>query len=130
MAYEITFENDGRGVVTRFAGDISGTEMIASAELVYRQDKSRRLCYQIADFTAASGLTVSEAQLRALAFIDQQAAQYYSEQAIAIVGSRELFRGADRRYGIYADVWAGFKIRQLQSMEQARAWIEKAVDQN
>ena len=130
LPYEITFEDAGRGAVTRFTGLATGTELIASAELVYRQDEHHRLRYQIADFTGASSLEINAAQLRTLAFIDQRASQHYPGLTIAIVGTRKLFRGAESRYGIHADIEPGIEIRQLESIALARAWVESVVERN
>lgn len=126
MAYELEFENDGRGAVLRFSGAVTGSEIIAAAEAMYRADTASRLRYQVADLTGASSLEISEDQLRAIAFLDKKAAQKNPDQIIALVGADEIFAGSDKRYAIYAEVWAGFRTEFFTSMSQLRDWVAQA----
>ena len=123
MPYEIRFEAAGRGVLLRFRGRSTGEEILRAVDAMYAADPSRRLRYQIADFTEAEKLEISEDQLLAIALKDQQALRAYPTQRIAVVGDERLFQGAEKRYAIYADVWAEVRPRNFSTMEEARRWI-------
>ena len=124
MPYKLAFEKKGRGVVLTFTGSVDGDELYTAVREIYQSDRRRRLQYQIADFSDSTRFDVDEEQLRGVAFLDQQAARHYPQMRLAIVGSDAYFNGADRRYAIYTEVWAGFDSRAFSSIEAARNWIE------
>ncbi len=123
MAYQIRFENEGRGVVLEFSGAISGAEIIEAADRMYRDDPEGRLRYQIVDLTGASALVISEDQLRRIALLDKQAANLNPNQVVALVGSDAIFAGSDRRYSVYAEVWAGFETEFFNTLDEVREWL-------
>ena len=125
MAYEISFENSGRGAVLRFSGDVSGSEVLEAAREMYDADTKLRLRYQIVDLTGASSLDISENQLRRIAFLDKQAASKNPRQIVALVGSNEIFAGSDKNYAIYTEVWAGFSTEFFTSMAEVRDWVAR-----
>lgn len=124
MAVTISFENEGRGVVLDHTGRITGEELLDAVRSMYAQDSDHRLRYQICDYSNAEALDITEAQLRSVAMLDKRAAAENPDQIVALVGKQDLFRGAEKRYAIYADVWAGFDTRSFTSITKARAWIE------
>ncbi len=123
MAYQINFENQGRGVVLQFTGAVAGAEIIEAADRMYRADVNHLLCYQIVDLTAAASLDISEEQLRRIALLDKQAASKNPDQIVALVGNEAIFAGSDRRYAVYAEVWAGFETEFFTTLDEVRNWL-------
>ncbi len=123
MAYQINFENQGRGVVLQFTGAVTGAEIIEAAGRMYRADEHNLLRYQIVDLTAAASLQISEDQLRQIALLDKQAAGKNPDQVVALVGNEAIFAGSDRRYAVYAEVWAGFETEFFATLDEVRAWL-------
>ncbi len=121
MAYQISFENRGRGVVLEFTGEVVGAEIIEAADRMYREDRHGRLRYQIIDLTGATALDIKEEQLRRM--LDKQAASVNPNQVVALVGSDAIFAGSDRRYAVYAEVWAGFETEFFTSLDEVRNWL-------
>jgi len=124
MPYNITFENNGCGVVVAWQGIVLGIEILAANTALYAKAQRHLLRYQIWDFSSVAAVKYSEDHLRGAAMQDQRAAQEGPQQLIAIVGSRELLQGAARRYAVYAKLWAGFESRAFTNMTQARAWLK------
>ena len=91
---------------------------------MYQQDSNHRLRYQISDYSNAAEWDITEAQVRSIAMLDKRAAADNPNQIVALVGKQDFFGGAEKRYAIYADVWAGFETRSFPSIATARAWIE------
>lgn len=123
MAYQINFENQGRGVALEFSGAVSGAEIIEAAGRMYREDARGLLRYQIVDLTRATALDISEEQLRQIALLDKQASNRNPDQIVALVGNQEIFAGSDRRYAVYAEVWAGFETEFFTTLEEVREWL-------
>ena len=123
MGYQINFENQGRGVVLQFTGAVTGAEIIEAASRMYRADEHNLLRYQVVDLTTAASLDISEDQLRQIALLDKQAASKNPQQIIALVGNEAIFAGSDRRYAVYAEVWAGFETEFFSSLDEVRDWL-------
>ena len=120
----LSFENEGRGVLLEHTGSLTGEELLQAVKSMYEQYGNHRLCYQISNYSNAEALDITEAQLRSVAMLDKRAAADNPNQIVAVVGRPDFFQGAEKRYAIYADVWAGFETRSFASVAEARAWIE------
>jgi hypothetical protein len=127
MPYQIHFENEGRGVVLEFSGDVSGEDILAATRVMYAEDDAHRLRYQLVDLLEVTALAIADHELRAIALLDHQASLRNPRQVVALVGAEEMFEGGDRRYAIYAEVWAGFKSQMFASMPEARRWLAEVV---
>jgi hypothetical protein len=123
MAGQVSYEEEGSGVVVTWTGAATGEELKKVNESIYAEGRLDRLRYQIWDFTKADHLDVSHQDLRALALQDRKAAETNPNPVIAIVGSREFFVGYDALFHVYEEGWSGFKSKTLPTMAEARQWV-------
>ncbi len=123
MPHTIAFENDGSGVRLGFSGHVRGEEILEATRAMYAADRAHRLRYQIVDFLQVEKMQIGEEQLRTIALLDQAAARDSPDQVVALVGTDLIFAGAEKRYAIYAEVWAGFESQLFGTLAEARAWI-------
>ena len=128
MPGEISYENQGAGVVITWTGPISGDEVKEINRQIYAKERLDKLRYQIWDFTKADRLDISNQDVREFAMQDRSAAQTNPDQIAAIVGSAEFFKGYDQIFHIYADVWAGFESRTFSTVAEAREWIASLTE--
>lgn len=127
MPYSIQFEENGRGVLLEFAGDVTGDDFINATKEMYSSDSEANLRYQIIDLTNTQSMKVDDDDLRSIALLDQRAASINPGQVVALVGPSQIFYGSNRRYAIYAEVWAGFESKDFRDMESARSWIASSL---
>lgn len=123
MPNTIQLENEDCGVIVTFEGHVTGEEVLQVNYEVYSHKMMHRFRYQLWDFLGADRVKVSNTELREMAMQDYMAAQKNPQQIIAIVGTRAFFRGAHRRYMIYAQSWPGYETRSFLVEEDARKWI-------
>ena len=123
MSHELNYESNGHGVVVTMSGDARGRDLLNAVQAMYGGDGEHKLRYQIVDFSRAANFDASEANLRQIAMMDQNAAHKSPNQVVAMIGTNEFFKGAQQRYAVYAQVWAGFETKFFTSMADARAWI-------
>ena len=123
MPYELRYENDGRGLVVVFTGGIISDEVITAVVDMYSRDDVDLLRYSVWDFSRIERLDLTEEKLRRIGMMDKQAAAAIPHQKVALVGTDEIFQGSDRRYAIYAEVWAGFEVGVFADVEATRRWL-------
>jgi hypothetical protein len=128
MPGEISYENQGAGVVITWTGPISGDEVKEINKQIYAKERLDKLRYQIWDFTKADRLDISTQDVRDFAMQDRTAAQTNPDQIAAIVGSAEFFKGYDQIFHIYEDVWAGFESRTFSTVAEAREWVASVTE--
>jgi len=129
MPSTIRFEQQGAGVVITWTGVVSADEIKQANEHIYAKEHLDKLHYQIWDFTNAERLDITQEDLRDFAMQDNAAVQENPNQFAVIVGSQALFRGYDRLFEIYEEVWSGIKIKTLSTVEEARAWLSSEMEQ-
>ena len=125
MSYSITFEDDGRGCVVVFTGDITGVDLLQANAAMYEQDPECRLRYQIWDMTGVNNLVISAAELRDAAEQDGEAGAEAPGQLVAICGSTSVLRGSNELYSMYADEMTNFTTETFNSVARARRWVER-----
>ena len=123
MSGQISYENEGQGVVVTWAGVVSGDQIKKANECICTDAGFERLRYQIWDFTGADRLEASVQDARDIAMQDRAAAQKGPRQFVALVGSKAFFAGADVVFHVYEEVWSGFESRTFSTMAEARAWV-------
>ena len=123
MSHELAYESNGHGVVVTMSGDAKGPDLHKAVRAMYGGDSEHKLRYQIVDFSRARDFDVAEDDLRRIAMLDQNAAIKSPNQVVALVGTDEFFKGANQRYAVYAQVWAGFETEFFTSVADARAWV-------
>ncbi len=110
MAYELRYENEGRGLVVVFTGGVISDDVDI-------------LRYSVWDFSRIERLDLSKEKLRRIGMMDKQAAAAIPHQKVALVGTDEIFQSSDRHYAIYAEVWAGFEVGVFADLETTRHWL-------
>ena len=127
MPGKISFEKQGLGVVIIWTGCVSGDEIRKVNKNIYEQKLLHNLRYQIWDFTEADRADISNEDMREFAIQDKIAAETNPHQIVAIVGSEKLFRGHDRVFHIYEEIWSGFKSKTFSTMAAAREWVSNTI---
>ena len=123
MAYELRYENDGQGLVAVFTGGVISDEVVTAVVDMYGREDVDTLRYSVWDFSRIERLDLTEEKLRKIGMMDKQAAADIPHQKVALVGTEAIFQGSDRRYAIYAEVWAGFEVGIFTSLAAARSWL-------
>ena len=123
MSYTTHYENEGRGLVVSFQGETVSDEVGTAVVEMYSSDDISALRYSVWDFSRVGRLDLTEEKLRAIAMMDKNAAESIAHQKVVLIGSEETFQGSDRRYAIYAEVWAGFEVEVFTGFEDARRWL-------
>ena len=123
LAYELRYENDGRGLVVVFTGGVISDEVVTAVVDMYGRDDVGGLRYSVWDFSRIERLDLSEEKLRKLGMLDKQAAAEILHQKVVLIGTDAIFQGSDKRYAIYAEVWAGFEVGVFAEIEAARHWL-------
>lgn len=123
MSYTTHYENDGRGLVVSFQGEIVSDEVVTAVVEMYASDDIANLRYSVWDFSRVGRLDLTEEKLRAIGMMDKNAAQEIPHQKVVLIGTEDTFQGSDRRYAIYAEVWAGFEVEVFTNFEEARRWL-------
>lgn len=123
MSYTMHYENEGRGLVVSFRGDMVSDEVGTAVREMYAAAGVTSLRYSVWDFSRVGRLDLTEEKLRAIAMMDKNAAPNIPHQKVVLIGTEETFQGSDRRYAIYAEVWAGFEVEVFTSFEDARRWL-------
>ena len=124
MPYVIDMSDDGKGIVVTLSGVITGQEAMAANNTVVERMESHGLAWQAWDMSSAERFDITTEQLRALAIQDSNMARKKSDHKVALVGTRELFAGADEIYSIFSDVRGGFEMQRFDRMADAMEWVK------
>jgi hypothetical protein len=54
---------------------------------------------------------------------DKAAAKHNPNVIAALVGTQSFFRGYERIFAIYAQIWRGFETKVFSTVSEARAWV-------
>ena len=125
MAHEVNIESHGAGVLVTLSGVITGRELIGINEDIYENDPSKKLRYQIWDFTSVDILEMKTKDIEKLVLQDMEEANYNSNQSVAIIGSTRTLQGIDSMYHYISDscIRNGFPSKSFSNMDDARNWI-------
>lgn len=124
MSYELVYEDNGRGVVVTWMGQVSGQEVRAANDYVYSPERLPRLRYQIWDFTNATSTDVSMDDLWGFVVQDQVASQQNPNIVAALIRSKLPSPGLEDIYRIYAQVWVEeMKTEIFDDLATAKSWI-------
>ncbi len=126
MTIEVYYVDDGRGVVVRQYGVVTGADIINAQCQIYRQHKLRRQTYHLIDKSQCSEYVVSAAEIKAIAANDCKIARLNNNIIIAIVESKIL------QFSL-TDTWQLFVEDCIQhscafdSQTPAMLWVDKIL---
>ena len=124
MSYEISVEQNGRGVLVTWSGPVTGPEAIAANGAIYDRDPGGNYAYQIWDYTNADSFDVAAEELRVIVMQDYTASAGNPDQVVAVVGHKHILQGMDDLYRSFAGAWTRFESRTFDTLEDARAWVD------
>ena len=124
MHFEIEVEEQGRGVLVRCTGVVTGDGLAAANTEMYGAVPDGEFEYQVWDLTGADSVAVSSEELRNLAMQDAAETSEQPGHLVAIVGDPDYLMGADELYTIYAEVWSDVQSKSFKTVDEARVWIE------
>lgn len=128
MAYEISYEGNGRGVIVSWFGFMSVADLLAVREKIYGDDSLPVLRYHIADGSKLTGTDASSEDARSLAIRDRGVYVRNPHLVVAVV---EGPLGLAVLYKLFAEVWSDAReIRMFRTIDAAREWIATRVNAN
>ena len=122
MPHQVSTESSGTGVVIAFSGDVAGPEVVELNDRLASDESFAQCSYQVWDFSTASRLDIAIDELRSISVRDIAASADNPNLKLAIVGPQLLFRGKDRIFLIFEEVWTEFRPKFFEDFETAREW--------
>jgi hypothetical protein len=124
MPYEITVEDNGARVVTRYFGRLTTAELMESyAKRLTDTEKIKKYNVLVSDFTEVTASDIGDLDIVALAQMYKQAASYNPKvTAVAIVPQDFLF-GMGRMWDAYVNE-IPWKQSIVRTKEEAMAFVD------
>ena len=127
MPLEISFLDNGAGVLIVGTGMMSGQELLeAKTALFADQDRTRRYRYGLIDYAGVTDLEMTSRELELVAAKDRQAAVIAPGVCVAIIANKDVVYGLARMWEAYMHN-AGWETHVFRSRESAEAWIRERV---
>lgn len=124
---ELTFEDDGRGMVFTARGVVAGEHLVDRHREIYSPEVVQQLHYQIIDLRELERLDMTTEQMREIAIFDRKAAEQSTSERpmrVALVAAHDLTEALARIYCAYADS-AHLEARVFADPETAREWASE-----
>lgn len=83
MSYQLVWEN--RGVIKRFSGDVTSTDLLQSGIDIQADERFDRLRYVVNDFTGISGLSFTATDIEEISAIDHAASHFNKQLRLAVI---------------------------------------------
>lgn len=121
MSTEITFEQDGSGVVIKISGTLTGKDIISGTATIYADERASSLKYQILDLSDVENIDITLDHLEQAAKMDKTGSELSQGMAIAMVVRSPLLQALCETWINYAK--NDFLHTQLcKSLAEARHW--------
>lgn len=119
MAYEVFWE--ARGAYRKFAGHVTGEELVGSVSRIYGDPRFDDLRYVINDFLAVESFAVTTDNVTYIAAIDGAAARSNPDIKVAIVVTEAQGKELAMHYA--ESPLKVYPTRIVASVDEARAWL-------
>ena len=123
MPMSIVYLKDG-GIVATGRGIVTGGEIGEVNDAIYESvEKTKKIAYQICDFTNVSKISISNDEIKKIADQDSAASEINPDMLVAIVCEEDFGYGLSR-------MWEGLTRKQpfetmvFRKMEDAQKWIK------
>jgi hypothetical protein len=112
-----------RGVVWKFAGRVTGHELLSANHEIYGDARFDEMRYQIVDLTEVEVFDVTEEDMLVVAANDRAAARSRANVRVAVATADEMVRQLSEMYegATSPSPWTQ---RVFDSVSAAREWIE------
>jgi hypothetical protein len=126
MPMSVIFTGDG-GIMATGDGVVTGAEIIEVNDAIYESpEKTRKIVYQICDFTNISGASISNFEIEQLAIQDKKASEINPNMFFAIVAREDYSYGLARMWEAFSHD-SPFETMIFRNVDDARQWIEEKL---
>ena len=126
MPIQIKYTKDG-GVIAEFKGSVTGREIKEANENLYAStEQTKKIAYQIADFSRASSVEITNAEIEELAEQDRNGAEGHPDMLIALVAEKDFVYGLSRMWESLSHD-ARFETMVFRKIEEAQGWIKEKL---
>jgi len=124
MPYRTWYTEDG-GVIHVGEGVVTGAEILASAAQDHKDaERARSFRYGLADFSSATQLDVTAAQMRAIADENARLAGLVPRAVVAVVAPADHIYGVARMWEFHTD-GVGWETWVFRDRATAVAWLRE-----
>ena len=125
MPVTIQYQDDPTGVVLLYTGIVTGDDIMRANDEIADCEECT---YQLSDFSGATGVKVSPAEMHRIAIQDCSIPSHYKLEKAAMVGNKDKYARLVDLYYLFAEVWVGkqrqYETRTFDTVEEARQWLE------
>ena len=118
MANELNWEKDG--VYWKYTGEVSGMEVMNACVSIYGDPRFDTLKYKLSDFADVKSMSITDADLKKIAFQDKAAELSNPYVKSAIVMTLESHLG--EKFASYFDD-SNWEVEVFPNMDLANKWL-------
>ena len=118
MANELNWEKSG--VYWKYTGEVSGTEVVNACVSIYGDPRFDTLKYKLVDFSAVKAMSITDADLRRIAFQDKAAELSNPYVKSAIIMTSEIHLG--EKFASYFDD-SSWEVEVFSDVDLANKWL-------
>ena len=111
------------GVWWTYSGIVTSKEALQSNLEIYGDSRFDRLTYQIADFSGAEALELTEGEVKKIAYLDRAAALSNPKIKVAIVAHLDLIKEMAQMYANYSET-SPWQTKIFNTLQEARQWLQ------
>jgi hypothetical protein len=126
MPFEVQVLQGGMGRRWVFSGVVSGKELIANNEHVFKSKLYEGVRWLLIDYTATTAMEVSPGEIRTIKKQDDRLATVLPELVTAVVVHYDLGFGMSRMWEMLTER-PGWSTRVFRSVGEAEAWLREEV---
>ena len=126
MTIEVSYVDDGRGVLFCQYGAVSGANIISAQCQILRQHKLRYQSYHVIDKSRCSEYAVSAAEIEEIAAIDCKIARLNSNIIMAVVESDILQFSLTSTWQLYVEDCIKYTCAFTNQID-AMLWVDKKL---
>ena len=127
MPYTATYVDDGKGVLKKGTGHVTGLEIFTSAlQETANKDRPRGVRYALVDFSEATDLKITPEDIRRIVELNRKLAVTSPGELVAIVAPAELPYAMARLWHTLSDD-IGWKRNVFHTRADAIYWLRKEL---
>lgn len=127
MAYTIKYNDQEKGMIILWAGEVNSTEVIQSyVDRFSDPDITKQLRYILTDHTQVTRLDMDSEDIRFICKIVVEVSKQNDNIYMAGVEPTDLLRGMARMWQAYADdIKTGWHTITVRQREEAETWLQE-----
>ena len=122
MTIEVDYIDNGRGVIIRQSGVVTGKEIIAAHDKIYKQHQLHCQQYHIIDKSKCTEYDVTAKDIEIIAELDEKASAINANIIIAVIESESLQFSLTNVWQAYVKTYI-FKTKAFATRALAIDWI-------